>query len=58
MWIKFKVWLCKRMFTQYGPIMINHRDYYIYMDPTGKIWEVKPTGDYNYPLRISLLSQN
>ena len=38
-------------------MMIPIRDYWIFIDPYGKIWKIKPTGRYDYPLEISLVER-
>jgi hypothetical protein len=37
-----------------GPIMLNMRGEYLYVDPYGSIWRVVPTGQNNIPLSIEL----
>jgi len=38
-------------------MMIPIRDYWIFIDPYGKIWRIKCTGRYDYPLEISLIER-
>ena len=56
--MKFKLLVFRLMgIRNTAYMMIPIRDYWIFIDPYGKIWRIKYTGRYDYPLEISLVER-
>jgi len=56
--LKFKLIIFRLMGIRNAAyMMIPIRDYWIFIDPYGKIWRIKYTGRYDYPLEISLVER-
>lgn len=43
----FTHWLYKRVFCSYGPVMVQVRDYWLYIDEYGRMWKLQRSYDWD-----------